>query len=316
MSVKHHYDRKHQFLFMKKNDYTFIRLHRDYKISITNILDKKYSHQFVSFFKIFQKIDVLVYRLNLFSHWRIHSMLNVTQLKSTFSLTNDFYRRHKFNNSNFIFVENDIFIVKFFQIERLLNKRQIKTRESKYLIRWKNCESKKNVWKSLFELRNAMKLIHEYEHALKIVVSLSNRLQKFFDVSFDNITNFLTNVLVVTRVIATRLKKSFVVLVEQKFVVVILSRKLFANFFVVVESIVNSSSTQLTNDFIVVKSRKSFANDFVDAKIVVDRLTSINETIVLWKTLAILSTSIFIVLSIAAISSIFSRRFARFLFSC
>ena len=179
MSVKYHYDRKHQFLFMKKNDYTLIRLHRDYKISIIDVLDKKYNQQFVKFFKILEKIERLIYRLNLFSHWRIHSILNIVQLKFSLSSLNDSYRRHRINNFDSIFVENDIFTMKFFEIERLLNKREIKKRESKYLIRWKNCESKKNVWKNLFELNDAMNLIRQYENVLNVVTfTISSRLQK------------------------------------------------------------------------------------------------------------------------------------------
>ena len=43
MTNKHYYDRKHQSLFMKVDEYALIRLHRDYDISFTEILDSKLS---------------------------------------------------------------------------------------------------------------------------------------------------------------------------------------------------------------------------------------------------------------------------------
>ena len=65
MNVKHHYDRKHQSLFMKKNEYALIRLHHKYQISVNDIFDKKYKQQYVDFFEILKKIDKLTYRLDL-----------------------------------------------------------------------------------------------------------------------------------------------------------------------------------------------------------------------------------------------------------
>ena len=305
MNVKHYYDRKHQLLIMKKNDYAFIRLHRNYKISITNVLDKKYNYQFVNLFKILQKIDVLIYRLNLFSHWRIYSILNVAQLKSTFSLANNFYRRH----SNFIFVENDIFIVKFFEIKRLLNKRQIKTRESKYLIRWKNYESKKNVWKNLLELKYAMNLIRNYENVLIIVIfTILNRLQKFI---VDSTSRHLKKFFVKFD------KQKFVnVFFEQKFAMIISSRKFFANDFVVVNFIIVKTKKFFVNDFVVVnfiivKTRKFFAN------VLTSRLIFVIDVMIFWKTIFLTSklSSIFTISSFFTKSSmLFVRRFARFFF--
>ena len=68
MINKYYYDRKHQFLFMKIDDYALIKLHHDYNISTTEILDKKLSQQYIDSFKIFEKIDNLAYRLKLSNH--------------------------------------------------------------------------------------------------------------------------------------------------------------------------------------------------------------------------------------------------------
>ena len=63
--IKRYYDRKHQSFYIKFDDYTFIRLHREYDISSTIVLKFKYNQQYVDFFKILEKIKYLVYRLNL-----------------------------------------------------------------------------------------------------------------------------------------------------------------------------------------------------------------------------------------------------------
>ena len=88
---------------------------------------------------------------------------------------------------------------------------------------------------------------------------------------------------------------------------IISSRKFFANSFVVVKSIVNSSSS-LINDITIVKTRKFFANVFVTSNLLIFFI----DVMIFWKILAISSTSIFIDLSIVAISSISSRQFVRF----
>ena len=138
-----------------------------------------------------------------------------------------------------MFVENNTFTMKFFEIERLLNKWKIKKRESKYLIRWKNCELKKNVWKNIFELNDAMNLIREYENVLNIVIfTISNRLQKLV----INLSSKRLKLVVVS--------KFDVISNEQKFVVIISSRKFFANFF-------------------VVKTRKFFANVFIASNLLI-----------------------------------------------
>ena len=135
MTSKYYYDRKHQLLFMKTDDYALIRLHHDYNISTIEVLDKKLSQQYVDSFKILEKIDNLTYRLKLSNHWRIHFVLFVIQLKSVFSSMNDFFNRSRSNQSNFVFVEKNTNQIKSWKIERFINKRQIKRRDDKYLVK-------------------------------------------------------------------------------------------------------------------------------------------------------------------------------------
>ena len=41
INVKYYYDRKHQSLFMKSEDFVYIRLHKEYDISFIAMLDFK-----------------------------------------------------------------------------------------------------------------------------------------------------------------------------------------------------------------------------------------------------------------------------------
>ena len=112
MSAKHHYDRSYQPLFMKFKNNVYIRFHKNYDISAIAILSFKYSQQYVESFKILKKIRRLTYRLKLSTHWRIHSMLFVVQLKFCFDSVVDSFSRSRSNQSNSIFVERNIERVK------------------------------------------------------------------------------------------------------------------------------------------------------------------------------------------------------------
>ena len=179
MNVKHHYDRKHQSLFMKKNEYALIRLHHKYQISVNDIFDKKYKQQYVDFFEILKKIDKLTYRLDLSIYWRIYFVFSVAQLKFV-SSKSDFYQRSRFNHFDSIFVEDNIQRVKSYKIDFLINKRATTRRELKYLIRWKEYESKYDEWRNISKFNDVMNLIKNYEQVLIETIFLFDRLELFF----------------------------------------------------------------------------------------------------------------------------------------
>ena len=160
---------------MKFNDYILIRLHREYDISSTIVLKLKYNQQYVDFFKILEKIEHLIYRLNLLTHWRIHLVLSIAQLEFSSSFDVDFFRRKRSNHFDSIFVEKNIDKVKSFEIERFINKRQIKRRKFEYLIRWREYESKFNNWRNLSKLDNVANLIRNYENVMKTIIILLNK---------------------------------------------------------------------------------------------------------------------------------------------
>ena len=240
MQIKHHYDWKHQSFYMKFNDYVYIRLHHEYDIFAIAMLESKLSQQYVESFKILKKIDQLSYRLDLFTHWRIHFVLSMTQLKSTSSDENS-YRRSRSIHSNFVFVEENIELIKFFEIERLINKRQIARRDSEYLVRWLKYSSQFDEWRNLSKLEDAMSLVHDYEFVMKFAIFLSDRLNDTDRSIKDKSTKRLD------------MKKSFEI---SKIVI----KKSFAieQFIVAFKSSIDQFSTSTSSQRFVVVIRKSF----------------------------------------------------------
>ena len=253
-------------MFMKIDDYVHIRLHHEYDISFTVTLNKKLNQQYVSFFKILKKMKRLIYRLNLFFHWRIHSILSVIQLKSAISSSKDFFRRSRSKQSDSVHVDENIEQIKSWKIKRFLNKRQTKRKNSKYFVRWRKYESEHDDWRNLSKLKNVVELIKKYEKIIQIIVVLFERL-KFFVVI--NIRKFvvaadrksLTNVVVL---FANR--KSFAISLVESFAktstFIVVNRKLLAasqkSFVVVRKSLTASSVKSVVAQKLLIASQKSF----------------------------------------------------------
>ena len=210
---------------------------------------------------------------------------------------NDFFNRSRSNQSNFVFVEKNTNQIKSWKIERFINKRQIKRRDEKYLIKWKNWNSQYDEWRNLSKFDNVQNFVQNYENALRFTVFLSNRLHKYFIIlslktiisskSFDN-------------------RKSFVVvsLIRKSFTITLLT-----------STFVNQFSTE--QRFVIVISRKS--DTTISLTSVIETLTSDIETLIFdIETLVLIRKSITIELIIFSItSSIIAidtliRRFHRF----
>ena len=175
MNFKFYYDRKHQSINLVVDDWEQIRLHKDYDISSIAMLDNKLNQQYIAFFRVTKKIDRLTYRLNIFKKWIIYSIFFIVQLKSYFDSINDFFRRHRFIQSNFVFVEKDTDLIKSFELKRIINKRMIVRREIEYLIKWKDYESEYDVWRNLSKLSDVMNLIQRYENSIRHMIDLFDR---------------------------------------------------------------------------------------------------------------------------------------------
>jgi hypothetical protein len=207
MTMKFNYDRKHQSLNMKVDEYALLRLHKDYFISSFKILEKKLSQQYVSSFKILEKIENLIYRLNISQHWRIHSVVFVTQLESVSDSSNDSYTRFRFTNSDSIYVKEDIINVKSFEVNRLINKRVI-TREFEYLLRWKDYDSEHDVWRTISKLENAKDLILNYETFMNNVIILSERLSRITSLINDSTSSTIVSIISSNNPSQTNLRRS------------------------------------------------------------------------------------------------------------
>ena len=219
MHAKYYYDKNHISVFMKIDDWALFQLHKDYKISVTVRLDKKYVQQYIDSFQVIERIEKLVYRLVFSINWRIYFVFIIVQLELCSSFGDDFYRRLKSAESNSVFVEDDTDQIKFWKLNRLVNKRKFH-REIEYFVRWKDWDSQHDVWKNLFELDNVMDLINDYE------VDLTDKVFQFMIRNFE-------------------LRKSFVIFDEKFFTIISLTSTFFVSQF---------SSDQR---FVVVISRKS-----------------------------------------------------------
>ena len=176
MNVKHYYNEKNQLLFIKFENFVYIRLHKRYDISFIAMFNLKFNQQYAKSFKIVKKVKRLIYRLKLFQYWCIHLMLSIIQLKS-FSSKIDLFNRFKFNHFLSMFVEEDIDRVKLYTLKKIINKRHIARRESKYLIKWKKYESENDVWKNFPKMKNVMKLIKKYEEMIKNIIYLFKKMK-------------------------------------------------------------------------------------------------------------------------------------------
>jgi hypothetical protein len=67
MQNKTHYDRRHTSLFLKVEEWVLLRLHHEYFVSSFKNMTKKIFAQYIEFFRIIQRIERLIYRLNVSS---------------------------------------------------------------------------------------------------------------------------------------------------------------------------------------------------------------------------------------------------------
>ena len=109
----------------------------------------------------------------------MHSIFIIVQFKSCSTFDSDFYRRFKSNQFDFVFVKNDIETYKFFEFDKLFNKRVIKKDKNvttQYLTRWKNYDFQFDKWINIKNLNNVKNLIDQYKITIEII--MSNKKQR------------------------------------------------------------------------------------------------------------------------------------------
>ena len=100
-------------------------------------------------------------------------MFIIAQLELCLSSFDDFFKRIRSTNFDFVFVKNDIDKVKSWEIEKLVDKRN-SARDVEYLMRWKSWDEAHDVWRRVSELDNAINLMNDYEREYKISSSTSS----------------------------------------------------------------------------------------------------------------------------------------------
>ena len=157
------YDAMHKTLKLKIDDKMYLRLHHDY--IIFDLFNHKLSKQRVEFFSIIEKIDNLAFRLQLFFVMKIHSVVSIAQLESATRDTNSYDRIVDKNSSSIHEKQSTALIeqISLYEIERLLNRRIISTNRINYLVKWKNYNSKHNVWYLLHALDTFKNLVDVYD---------------------------------------------------------------------------------------------------------------------------------------------------------
>src|SRR6266487_5550440 len=101
--MKHCYNKHHISLLLNSGDLVMLKLHHRYHIS--DVKNKKLSIQQVRHFSIKQQVFFLVYKLDLSSNMKIHSVISVTNLK-LLSSDKDLYK-HQYNKHSLSVKENE-----------------------------------------------------------------------------------------------------------------------------------------------------------------------------------------------------------------
>lgn len=147
------------------------------------ILKKKLFQQFVELFKIFEKINNFVYKFEISIYWRFHFVFIRIQLKSILDLKINFYGRQQTRFLS-IYVNGDTNAVKNYVIKKIVKSRQF-ARKKKYLIKWKNYESKNDAWKNIFKMNNVLNFVRKFEEK-QIKKNFVFNFKFNFDFIFDD----------------------------------------------------------------------------------------------------------------------------------
>ena len=154
---------------MKVGDWAMLKLHKGYSIPSSAGVTKKLTQQYVGPFRVLEKVGRLAYKLNVPLDRKVHPVFSVAQLEPAPSPTDDPFNRPRPHIPPAVFVDGDTDAVKFFEVDRLLNKRIVKRGKSRaveYLVRWTGYGPEWDRWYNIKDLDNAADLVRNYEDAL------------------------------------------------------------------------------------------------------------------------------------------------------
>jgi hypothetical protein len=149
-----YYNRKHIALTFKTENLIMLFI-KNIKLKNSN---QKLSHKFIESFRIVETMSKQIYRLILFSFYRIHDVFHVFYLKS--------YKKRKDDNIiseyfSFELLDDD----EINEVKKILQKK-ISKRIIYYLIKWKDWSEKYNEWITKKNM-NAFDLLQEFDERAK-----------------------------------------------------------------------------------------------------------------------------------------------------
>lgn len=163
ITMKTHYDRKHQPMFFKVGDWVRLRLHKGYHLPGASSNAKIYD-QYAGPFQIIERIGRSAYRLKFPAHWQVHDVVTVAWLEPDHKPGTDPFQRPSPDHPPALDSAQELW-----ELEEILNKRVSKRGKgmsTEYLVRWKGYGPEWDQWinKKLFASND---MIDEYEEAMK-----------------------------------------------------------------------------------------------------------------------------------------------------
>jgi hypothetical protein len=162
-SMKIRYDSRRTQLDLKFEDSVYLKLHKEYNQS--ELINRKFAKQRLESVTIIEKIDKLVYRLDISQSWKIHSVISITHLKSA-STREDSYDREKKESESIEDVQGKTKDI--YEIEKVVAKRFIKIKRARhskiqYRVKWKGWSDHHNQWIDAADMRNVKNAVNEFE---------------------------------------------------------------------------------------------------------------------------------------------------------
>ena len=159
------YDLRHKFLNFKKKNKIYFRLHNDY--NQPGLTNRKFDKQKIESISILKKMGKLTYRLDIFSIWKIHSIVFVTHLKSILTENDPFNR--KTTKSNSIEMKRKFFF-DLYEVKKIVAKKIVRTERnrnhkshSEFRVKWSGWRNQHNKWMKRDQLNECAKLLIEFE---------------------------------------------------------------------------------------------------------------------------------------------------------
>jgi hypothetical protein len=117
------FDIKHKSMTFNTEDKVYLRLHHEY--SLFEKENIKLFHQRSDSYVIKRKIEKVAYELKLSKNTRIHSVISITQLKSTENDSN-FFNRSRSTKSELVKMNEDTSTERSYEVKRILKERNRK----------------------------------------------------------------------------------------------------------------------------------------------------------------------------------------------